>query len=267
MAARTVVGIVFRRVMGQHGKGRAREMSRQLGRGEGGIAIDACVEDGLVLLGRDRQRAGHALDVEPAIAVGVIVELANRAQQAIAGVGEQREMELAVERLPLPQVVAGDRFHPTQTAAKRVDIALGETGHVDADRKRLVDDAHRVELFEVVDRKRGDAAAPVHFGFDEPLALEHAHGLAERSAADAELTGELDLRHDSPGGSAPLRMDSRRLLYTVHVMSRVLRFPSRRDRFGGGAECGGLGWKCQEVVGLVAEEYNMATLRDEQIRV
>ena len=37
------------------------------------------------------------------------------------------------------------------------------------------------------------APAAVHFGFDEAFALQHAHGFAERPAADAELAGELNL--------------------------------------------------------------------------
>ena len=71
---------------------------------------------------------------------------------------------------------------------------LVNRGTVDADRQRFVDDAHRVELLEIVDRKRADAAAAIHFGFDQPLALQHADRLAERAAADAELAGELHLR-------------------------------------------------------------------------
>ena len=99
----------------------------------------------------------------------------------------QGEVKFAIDGLPLAQVVARQRLHAAEAAAQRVDVALGESRDVDADGQRLVHDAHGVELLEVVDGERADAAAAVDFGFDEPLALEHAHGFAERTAADAEL--------------------------------------------------------------------------------
>jgi hypothetical protein len=124
----------------------------------------------------------------------VVIELADRTHQPVAGVREQPEMKLAIDALPLAQIMAGERLHAPKAAAEHVDVALGESRHVDAYRERLVNDAHRVELLEVVDRKRRHAAAAVDFGLDEPFALQHAHRFAQRSAADAELARELDLR-------------------------------------------------------------------------
>ena len=232
--------------MGQHGQRRTSKMSRELGGGDGRIAVHARVDDGLMFVGGDRQRARHTFDVEPAVSVGVVVQLANGPQQPIAGMREQREVEFAVDGLPLFQVVAGDRLHAPKAAAQRIDVALGEARHVDADGQRLMDDAHRVELFEIVDREGGDASPAVHFGLDEPFALQHADGFAERSAAHAELAGELDLRERFTrrqraieNGLAQAAVDGPR-----HV-SRFA-FALAPNRFGGRAECRGLGWERQE---------------------
>ena len=186
--------------MGQDRQGGAREVTREMGRREGGVAARGRFENRLVLVGGDRQGARHAFDVEPAVPIGVVVELADRAHQAVARVREQREVKFAIDALPLAKVVTGERFHAAQAAAQGVDIALGEARDVDADRQRLVDDAHGVELLEVVDRERGHAPAAVHFGFDEAFALQHAHGFAERPTADAELAGQLNLRQRFAGG-------------------------------------------------------------------
>ena len=179
--------------MGEDGERCSCEMASEVGRCERRIAARGRLEDGFVLVGGDRQGARYALDVEPPVPIGVVVELADGAHQAIAGVREQREVKFAIDALPLAKVVAGEGLHAAEAAAQRLDVAFGEARHVDADRQRLVDDAHGVELLEVVDRKRGDAAAPVHLGFDEPLALQHADGLAKGTAADAKLARELNL--------------------------------------------------------------------------
>ena len=141
--------------------------------------------------------------------------------------------------------MASHRLHAAQAAAKRIDVASGEARHVDADRERLVDDAHRVELFEIVDRERGDTTAPVDFGFDEPFALEHAHGFAQRSAADAELAGELHLGQAIRRVAAS-RSESTRAGWCRRSRScRAFSFAVAPRRFGGGSECGRLGWKGQ----------------------
>ena len=72
--------------MGQHGQGGAREMAREMAGREGGVAACARFDDALVLVGGNRQGARHAFDVQPAVAIGVIVQLADRAHQAIARV-------------------------------------------------------------------------------------------------------------------------------------------------------------------------------------
>ena len=130
---------------------------------------------------------------KPAVPIGVIVKLADRAHQAVARVREQRKVKFAVDALPLAKVVTGERFHAAQTAAQCVDIAFGEARDVDADRQRLVNDPHGVQLLEVVDGERGHAPAAVHLGLDQAFPLQHAHGFAERPTADAELAGQLNL--------------------------------------------------------------------------
>ena len=186
-------GIVFGGVMGHYRQGGARQVTGEVGRGKCGIAACGRFENRLVLVCRDRKGARHAFDVQPPVPIRVVVKLADRAHQAVASVCEQRKVKFAVDALPLAKVVTGERFHAAQTAAQRVDIALGEARDINADRQRLVNDPHGIQLLEVVDGKRGHAPAAVHFGLDEAFALQHAHGFAEGPTADAELAGQLNL--------------------------------------------------------------------------
>ena len=57
-------------------------------------------------------------------------------------------------------------------------------------------DAHDHELLEVGRGDRLDRHAAVGLRVDEPFALQHPQRLAQRRAADAELVGQRDLRHD-----------------------------------------------------------------------
>ena len=54
----------------------------------------------------------------------MIVELANRPHHAIADVGDQREVELAIHRLPRAQIVIDHRVHAAQVAIQRLEIAI-----------------------------------------------------------------------------------------------------------------------------------------------
>ena len=107
---------------------RARWRASWLG-GERGVAGFAGFEDALVFFSGNRERARHAFDVEPAVSIGVIVQLANRAHQAVAGMGDEREVKLAIDGLPLAQVVAGECLHAAKAVAQRIDVALGESRH------------------------------------------------------------------------------------------------------------------------------------------
>ena len=83
-----------------------------------------------MLLGGDMQGPGHARDVEPAIALGVVVELADRANQAIPGVRDEREVKLAVQGAPLPQILVGHGVHPAKTGAhahNNLGLGIGNT--------------------------------------------------------------------------------------------------------------------------------------------
>jgi len=131
-----------------------------------------------MFLGGDMQGPGHARDVEPAIALGVVVELADRANQAITGVRDQREVKLAVQGAPLPQILMGHGVHPAKTGAHGLEVSPGVARHVDAERQRLVHDAHGVELLEVVDREGADAAAVIELGLDQAFPLQHPHGFS-----------------------------------------------------------------------------------------
>ena len=61
MAARTVVGFVFRRVVRENGESGASQMTREVSRRQRRIALDACVNDGLMFFGGDRKRARLSL--------------------------------------------------------------------------------------------------------------------------------------------------------------------------------------------------------------
>ena len=76
-------------VMGEDGQRCPSQVARKMAGGQRGIAGFTGFEDALVFLGGNRGRR-NPLDVEPAVAIGMIVELADGAHQAIAGVREQR---------------------------------------------------------------------------------------------------------------------------------------------------------------------------------
>ena len=122
--------VVFGGVMGQHGEGRAREMAGEMAGRQRGIAALGRFDDALVLFGGNREGARHAFDVQPAVPIGVIVQLANRAHQAIARVRHEGEVKFAIDGLPLPQVVARERLHAAEAVDERVDVALGESRDV-----------------------------------------------------------------------------------------------------------------------------------------
>jgi hypothetical protein len=75
-----------------------------------------------------------------------------------------------------------------------------------------VHDAHGVQLLEIVDRKRADAAAAVDFGLDEPSRWSIRTASRSGPRLTPSLVASCTCESDSPGGRAPLRIDSRRLV-------------------------------------------------------
>src|SRR3954471_7954581 len=108
--------------------------------------------------------------------------------------GDQREVEAAVDNLPGLDVRAGEAVHLGERVLELGELIVGESGDANAEAERLGDDACGVELLEVVDGELRDSCPAVELGLDQSLALQEAQGLAHGSAADAELLGDLYLR-------------------------------------------------------------------------
>ena len=140
------------------------------------------------------------LEVEAAVALGVVPEILDLAVEPRAGVREQAEVEAAVRHLVCRGVAFARRRGRLEVRDPDIgELGVAELGDGEAHREAVEDDPHRVEVLEVLGGQGSHADAPLRLGVQQALRLEQPHRLAQRRAAHAELGRELDLRERRAG--------------------------------------------------------------------
>ena len=180
--------------------------------GQLGVARGDRLDDLPMLVGRDRHQ-GRLGQVEAAEQAQLLDQLpVDRGQLGVA-----RQLDDAVVEAQVEQVVGvcvlglGRLLHLLDQGAHFLQRRRGDAlGQAPADellhRRPQVEDVDRL-----LDREAAHEHAPVLLGAHQPGFLEHAKGLAQRPAGDAETGGEGDLgelfaRRQLAGEDHPLEL-------------------------------------------------------------
>jgi hypothetical protein len=109
--------------------------------------------------------------------------------QPLPGVRDEPAVKAPVWLLPCVDVDAGGCVHFLESPVQLLELLRGQARNGCPDCQSFVDDAHGVELLEVVHREVRDPDPSVELRLNEAFALEQSERLAHWSATDPEVLG------------------------------------------------------------------------------
>ena len=217
--------------MGRHQPGAARRIAALAGFEQAGVFV-AALDPPIGLAGA----------VEHVLEAGGLLQQAQDARLDLAPGGRhQQTMKLAVGEDPDVEIRPRlRRLHLRIGLRDRRDMGLAHGGQGQREASGFQQDAGEIGGLQLPRAEARHPGAVVGFGQQQPLVLQHAHGLAHGCAADPDFPRHTRLGDDGAGRKLTRHDQAAQML--VHIVAVVARIQGDAGHAGSRARRSGAGW-------------------------